>query len=148
MTPLSGLPLVLTALAAASPAPVPAVPEPTLRPGLEEAEVTPGIEGFLFTALMVVMAIIVFRVMVRSVRRVQQRSPQAEAMLVERHQQHLPDEVRAGGEHLDADSEDRLRRLQENPKIAGYIAADGMSLEDAAAKWIEENQDKVDAWLG
>ena len=33
MTPLSGLPLVLTALAAASPAPVPAVPEPTLRPG-------------------------------------------------------------------------------------------------------------------
>ena len=82
MTPLSGLPLVLTALAAASPAPVPAVPEPTLRPGLEEAEVTPGIEGFLFTALMVVMAIIVFRVMVRSVRRVQQRSPEAEAMLV------------------------------------------------------------------
>ena len=119
VTPLSGLPLVLTALAAASPAPVPAVPEPTLRPGLEEAEVTPGIEGFLFTALMVVMAIIVLRVMVRSVRRVQQRSPEAEAMLVERHQQHLPDEVRAGGEHLDADSEDRLRRLQ--AKYPGYL---------------------------
>ena len=32
--------------------------------------------------------------------------------------------------------------------VAGYIAADGMSPEDAAAKWIEENQDKVDAWLG
>ncbi len=32
--------------------------------------------------------------------------------------------------------------------VAGYIAADGMSPEDAASKWIEENQDKVDAWLG
>ncbi len=31
--------------------------------------------------------------------------------------------------------------------VAGYIAADGMSPEDAAAKWVEENQDKVDAWL-
>jgi glycine betaine/proline transport system substrate-binding protein len=31
--------------------------------------------------------------------------------------------------------------------VAGYIASDGMSPEDAAAKWIEENQDKVDAWL-
>ena len=32
--------------------------------------------------------------------------------------------------------------------VAGYIASDGMSPEDAAAKWIDENQDKVDAWLG
>ena len=31
--------------------------------------------------------------------------------------------------------------------VAGYIAGDGMSPEEAAAKWIEENQDKVDAWL-
>ncbi|MGI8645629.1 MAG: ABC transporter substrate-binding protein [Nocardioides sp.] len=31
--------------------------------------------------------------------------------------------------------------------VAGYIAADGMSAEDAAAKWVEENPDKVDAWL-
>ena len=29
-----------------------------------------------------------------------------------------------------------------------YIADDGMSPEEAAAKWIEENPDKVDAWLG
>lgn len=114
-------PLALpSALAAAvSAAPAPAVPEPTLKPGLTEADITPGIEGFLFTALMVAMAILVIRLMVRSVRRVQQRSPEAEAMLVERHQQHLPDEVRAGGEHLDADSEDRLRRLQE--KYPGYL---------------------------
>jgi len=31
--------------------------------------------------------------------------------------------------------------------VAKYIAVDKMSPEDAAAKWIEENPDKVDAWL-
>jgi glycine betaine/proline transport system substrate-binding protein len=31
--------------------------------------------------------------------------------------------------------------------VAGYIAADGMSPEEAATKWIEENPDKVEAWL-
>lgn len=32
--------------------------------------------------------------------------------------------------------------------VAKYISEDGMSPEDAAKKWIDENQDKVDAWLG
>jgi glycine betaine/proline transport system substrate-binding protein len=32
--------------------------------------------------------------------------------------------------------------------VAAYIAQDGMEPEDAADKWIEENQDKVDEWLG
>ena len=32
-------------------------------------------------------------------------------------------------------------------QVAAYITSDGMSPEDAAAKWIEDNQDKVDAWL-
>ena len=32
--------------------------------------------------------------------------------------------------------------------VAGYIADDGMSPEEAAAKWVEENPDKVEAWLG
>jgi glycine betaine/proline transport system substrate-binding protein len=32
--------------------------------------------------------------------------------------------------------------------VASYIGQDGMSPEDAAAKWIADNQDKVDAWLG
>ena len=32
--------------------------------------------------------------------------------------------------------------------VAKYISEDGMTPEDAAAKWIGENQDKVDAWLG
>ncbi|PUA82567.1 ABC transporter substrate-binding protein [Nocardioides currus] len=31
--------------------------------------------------------------------------------------------------------------------VAAYIASDGMDPEDAAKKWVEENQDKVDAWL-
>jgi glycine betaine/proline transport system substrate-binding protein len=31
--------------------------------------------------------------------------------------------------------------------VAKYISEDGMSPEDAAAKWVDENQDKVDAWL-
>jgi glycine betaine/proline transport system substrate-binding protein len=31
--------------------------------------------------------------------------------------------------------------------VAKYISQDKMSQEDAAAKWIEDNQDKVDAWL-
>ena len=30
--------------------------------------------------------------------------------------------------------------------VAKYISEDGMSPEDAAAKWVEDNQDKVDAW--
>ena len=31
--------------------------------------------------------------------------------------------------------------------VAKYIAEDGMSPEDAADKWIADNQDKVDTWL-
>jgi glycine betaine/proline transport system substrate-binding protein len=31
--------------------------------------------------------------------------------------------------------------------VAKYISEDDMSPEDAAAKWVDENQDKVDAWL-
>lgn len=31
--------------------------------------------------------------------------------------------------------------------VASYIADQGMSPEDAAAKWVEENPDKVEAWM-
>jgi glycine betaine/proline transport system substrate-binding protein len=31
--------------------------------------------------------------------------------------------------------------------VSTYIAQDGMSPDDAAKKWIEDNPDKVDAWL-
>ena len=33
-------------------------------------------------------------------------------------------------------------------QVAAYITLDKMSPEDAAAKWVEENDDKVQAWLG
>jgi glycine betaine/proline transport system substrate-binding protein len=32
--------------------------------------------------------------------------------------------------------------------VSTYIAKDGMDPDDAAQKWIDDNQDKVDAWLG
>ena len=32
-------------------------------------------------------------------------------------------------------------------EVAKYISEDGMSPEDAAAKWVEDNQDTVDSWL-
>src|SRR5262245_15376907 len=32
--------------------------------------------------------------------------------------------------------------------VSTYIAQDGMSPDDAAKKWIDENPDKVNAWLG
>jgi len=33
-------------------------------------------------------------------------------------------------------------------QVSEYIANEGMSPDDAAKKWIADNQDKVDAWLG
>lgn len=107
---------VLTATPAPDGTPEPAVPEPTLRPGLDQTEVTPGIEGFLFTALMVAMVIIVLRLMIRSVRRVKHRSETAEEMLVERYQGYLPVEVRRNPDAEVPDPQDRLRQ-----KYPGYL---------------------------
>ena len=42
---------------------------PELRPGLSESDITPGILGFLFTALMVGLAILVVRDMAKRMRR-------------------------------------------------------------------------------
>ncbi|PRZ18142.1 hypothetical protein [Nesterenkonia sandarakina] len=47
---------------------------PELRPGLEEADITPGIEGFLFTALVVVLLIVVVRDLVKRMRRMKYRA--------------------------------------------------------------------------
>jgi hypothetical protein len=44
--------------------------EPTLRPGLDPASVTPGTLGFLATLLIVVLVIFLIRDMVKRVRRV------------------------------------------------------------------------------
>ncbi|MGM7669460.1 hypothetical protein [Microbacterium sp. A93] len=129
------LPLAVTSSTAASPAtdateqPVPGVGEPTLRPGLDQADVTPGIEGFLFTALMVAMVIVVMRLMVRSVRRVQYRSVDAEDMLVERYQGHLAEDELRPHEERDpqvrsaSDLDRQKTSLQQ--KYPGYLDSPG-----------------------
>ncbi len=47
---------------------------PDLRPGLEESDITPGIEGFLFTALIAFLLIVVVRDLVKRMRRMKYRS--------------------------------------------------------------------------
>lgn len=70
------------------------VEDPNLREGLREQDVTPGILGFLATFAFVVAAIIIFRIMIRQIRRVKLRSTTAEDMLVDRNQPDLDDEER------------------------------------------------------
>ncbi|GAA1807799.1 hypothetical protein GCM10009771_07470 [Nesterenkonia flava] len=53
---------------------------PDLRDGLNEADISPGIEGFLFTALIVALLIVVVRDMAKRMRRMKYRS-QVEAEL-------------------------------------------------------------------
>ncbi|WP_323960793.1 hypothetical protein GC088_04205 [Arthrobacter sp. JZ12] len=47
--------------------------EPTLRPGLDPAQVTPGLLGFLATLFLVVAVIFLIRDMTRRIRRVRYR---------------------------------------------------------------------------
>lgn len=47
---------------------------PDLRPGLEESDITPGIAGFLFTALMAFLLVVVVRDLVKRMRRMKYRS--------------------------------------------------------------------------
>ncbi|MBE1515685.1 hypothetical protein [Nesterenkonia halotolerans] len=47
---------------------------PELRPGLNEQDITPGIEGFLFTALVVVLLIVVVRDLAKRTRRMKYRA--------------------------------------------------------------------------
>ncbi len=61
---------LLTALAT-SPAPA---PSPSLRPGLEQDQVTPGLLGFLLTAFIVVLTALLIVDMVRRIRRVRYRA--------------------------------------------------------------------------
>lgn len=94
------------------------VQDPTLREGLRDEDVTPGILGFLATFAFVLAAIVVFRIMIRQIRRVKLRSTTAEDMLVERNQPHLEDEDRERSEidDLAQSQTDLLRR-----KYPGYL---------------------------
>lgn len=56
---------------AASPAPT---PTPSLRPGLDQDQVTPGLLGFLLTAFIVVLTALLIVDMVRRIRRVRYRA--------------------------------------------------------------------------
>ena len=56
---------------ATSPAPT---PTPSLRPGLSEDQVTPGLLGFLLTAFIVVLTALLIVDMVRRIRRVRYRA--------------------------------------------------------------------------
>lgn len=60
--------------------PTPA-PTPSLRPGLSEDQVTPGILGFLLTAFIVVLTTLLIVDMVRRIRRVRYRAQVEEARL-------------------------------------------------------------------
>ncbi len=56
---------------AATPAPT---PTPSLRPGLTQDQVTPGLLGFLLTAFIVVLTAVLIVDMVRRIRRVRYRA--------------------------------------------------------------------------
>jgi hypothetical protein len=56
---------------ATSPAPA---PSPSLRPGLSQDQVTPGLLGFLLTAFIVVLTALLIVDMVRRIRRVRYRA--------------------------------------------------------------------------
>jgi len=68
---------LLIALATA-PAPT---PTPSLRPGLSEDQVTPGLLGFLLTAFIVVLTALLIMDMVRRIRRVRYRAQVEEERL-------------------------------------------------------------------
>jgi flagellar biosynthesis/type III secretory pathway M-ring protein FliF/YscJ len=94
------------------------VEDPVLREGLRDEDVTPGILGFLATFAFVLVAIVVFRIMIRQIRRVKLRSTTAEDMLVERNQPHLKPEERQRSEvdELEQSQTEVLRK-----KYPGYL---------------------------
>ena len=56
-------------------------PSPSLRPGLSEDQVTPGLLGFLLTAFIVVLTALLIVDMVRRIRRVRYRAQVVEERL-------------------------------------------------------------------
>jgi len=94
------------------------VEDPALREGLREEDVTPGIIGFLATFAFVLGAIVLFRIMIRQIRRVKLRSTTAEDMLVERNQPHLSPEDRQRSE-IDELEQSQTQILRK--KYPGYL---------------------------
>ena len=94
------------------------VEDPVLREGLRDEDVTPGILGFLATFAFVLVAILLIRIMIRQIRRVNLRSTTAEDMLVERNQPHIQpeDSRRPEVDELDQSQTEILRK-----KYPGYL---------------------------
>jgi hypothetical protein len=67
-------------LIALATAPTP-TPTPSLRPGLSEDQVTPGLLGFLLTAFIVVLTAVLIVDMVRRIRRVRYRAQVEESYI-------------------------------------------------------------------
>lgn len=87
---------------ATTPAPT---PTPSLRPGLSEDQVTPGLLGFLLTAFIVVLTALLIVDMVRRIRRVRYRA-QVEAERAAAEDAGSPDAgFPAGGGAFPADGE-------------------------------------------
>ena len=94
---------------------------PDLRPGLDEADITPGIAGFLFTALMVGLAILVVRDMAKRVRRMKYHN-QVESEAVH-DEPEFPGEIRPAG----------ISAAQQRARRAAAEARFGPSAEDQAS---------------
>ncbi|KRF05147.1 hypothetical protein ASH00_12060 [Arthrobacter sp. Soil782] len=67
--------------------------DPSLRPGLDPADVTPGLLGFLATLFLVIAVIFLIRDMTRRIRRVRYREM---ALLEEEEARQRPEEARRG----------------------------------------------------
>lgn len=84
---------------------------PDLRPGLDEADISPGIEGFLFTLLIVVLLIFVVRDLAKRVRRMKYRSHvEAEATGEE---PEFPHEIQQHSDITDASMSEAQQRARD-----------------------------------
>lgn len=104
------------------------VEDPTLREGLREEDVTPGILGFLATFAFVLVAIVVFRIMIRQIRQVKHRSTTAEDMLVERNQPHLGPQERHQRPEVDELHQSHTEVLRK--KYPGYLDMPTLEAEE------------------
>ncbi|WP_426998608.1 hypothetical protein [Pseudarthrobacter sp. N5] len=93
--------LLLALAVSPSPSPSPS-PASSLRPGLAEDQVTPGLWGFLLTAFIVVLTTLLIVDMVRRIRRVRYRGQVEEERMAAAEAADIAAEDAAGGA-LEAD---------------------------------------------
>ncbi|WP_261624425.1 hypothetical protein [Nesterenkonia marinintestina] len=107
---------------------------PALREGLEESDITPGIEGFLFTALIVVLLIFIVRDMIRRMRRMKYRAQiEAEA---DGDEPEFPGEVTAA---QISESQLRAREAAAAQRFGAAPVAEEATRRDPAAEAAESS---------